>query len=313
MLISLLVLAVAGGCQSEGKSKTLKLGMLPIEDNFPFFVAEQEGIFQRHGLSVELVLFSSARDRDMAFQAGQIDGETADPVAVALLRKSGVRAKIISLTMGATPQEGRFAVLAAPKSRIKKAGDLVGSILAISENTIIEYVADQLLLASGVNPQDVKKLPVPDMLQRLQLLVNGQVDAAVLPDPLATLAEKQGAKVILDDTKTKENLSPVVLVFREEIIRSRQSDLARLLAAYQEAAAKVTADPRAYRELFVSRIRVPEPLKETYLAPKYSSPRLPEPQDLERMVNWMVSKGLLSEPYQYEDLVEEGVLQILTR
>lgn len=309
----LLVLALLGGCGPKAEDKPLRLGVLPIEDNFPFFVAQEEKLFERYGLAVELVPFNSARDRDMALQAGQIDGETADPVAVALLRKAGTAVKIVSLTMGAVPSEGRFALLAAPQGRVKQAQDLAGASLAISENTIIEYVADQLLLASGLDPKKVNKIPVPDMLQRLQLLVNNRVDAALLPDPLASLAEKQGARVILDDTKQTENFSQVVLVFREEVIQKRRGDLVKLLAAYGEAAEKVSAEPQAYRDLFVSRARIPEALKDTYLAPRYSPPSLPKPEELNRVMEWMVAKGLLPAAYSYRDLVEEQVLRDLRK
>ncbi|MGB9920413.1 MAG: ABC transporter substrate-binding protein [Moorellales bacterium] len=292
-------------------SSPLRLGVLPIEDNFPFFVAEEESLFQKFGLAVQLVPFNSARDRDMALQAGQIDGETADPIATALLLKAGTPVKIVGLTMGARPEEGRFALLAAPGSTVTAPQDLAGKTVAISENTVIEYVTDQLLLGAGLDPSRVEKTPVPDMAQRLQLLLSHQVEAAVLPDPLATLAEKQGARVILDDTRQPDNLSQVVLVFREEVIRNRRPELVKLLQAYQEAAARVATDPEAYRGLFIERTRLPEALKDTYLTPRYSAPGLPQPTDLERVMRWMVSKGLLAEPYCYQDLVEEGIIRDL--
>ncbi|MCR4418810.1 MAG: MetQ/NlpA family ABC transporter substrate-binding protein [Clostridia bacterium] len=311
VLVLVLALMLAAGCSRKAESDPLRVGVIPVEDNFPFFVAEQEGMFEKLGLRVELVPFNSARDRDLALQAGKIDGETADPVAVALLRKSGTAAKIICLTMGARPEEGRFVLLAAPSGRVKNPQDLRGATLAVSENTVIEYVADQLLANAGLNPAQVSKTPVPDMAQRLQLLLGGRVDAAVLPDPLATLAQEQGAPVLMDDTRQKENLSQVVLVFREEVIRSRRDDLVKLVRAYQQAAAEVTARPQAFRELFVERTRLPEALRDTYLTPRYSAPALPQPEDLDRVIRWMVAKGLLSDPYSYHDLVEEGVLKDL--
>lgn len=311
LVLCLLLVLWLPACGSKKEATPLRLGLLPIEDNFPFFVAAEENLFARYGLNVELVPFNSARDRDMALAAGRIDGETADPIAVALLRKAGTAVKIVALTMGTVPEEGRFALLAAPTSGIKAPQDLIGKSVAVSENTIIEYVADQLLLAAGLDPKQVKKVPVPDMPQRLQLLVHGQVDAAVLPDPLASLAAKQGAMVILDDTRQKENFSQVVLVFREETIEHRLAELTRLLAVYKEAAGAVAAKPEAYRALFVEYAKIPEALKETYLAPRYAAPALPRPAELERAMQWMVTKGLLPTPYSYGELVEERVLRDL--
>ena len=52
---------------------------------------------------------------------------------------------------------------------------------------------------------------------RFELLMNGQLEAAALPEPLLTLAESQGAKILRDDT-TGENLSQTVLVFSDEYL-----------------------------------------------------------------------------------------------
>jgi len=60
--------------------------------------------------------------------------------------------KAVSLVMGATVDEGRFAMMAAPGSDIDVEG-LKGKKLAISKNTIIEYVADQMLIDKRYGPK----------------------------------------------------------------------------------------------------------------------------------------------------------------
>ncbi|MBC7325767.1 MAG: ABC transporter substrate-binding protein, partial [Moorella sp. (in: Bacteria)] len=86
LLFFLVLLVAACGPGKSGEKEggeALKLGLIPVEDNFPFFVAEQEGLFTKAGLEVELVPFNSARDRDLALQSRSIDGEVADIVATA--------------------------------------------------------------------------------------------------------------------------------------------------------------------------------------------------------------------------------------
>jgi ABC-type nitrate/sulfonate/bicarbonate transport system substrate-binding protein len=53
-------------------------------------VAEKEGLFEKEGLSVELVYFGSARDRDSAIMSGQVDAALHDPVGALMLIGNGV-------------------------------------------------------------------------------------------------------------------------------------------------------------------------------------------------------------------------------
>jgi len=48
----------------------LRIGLLPVVDDLLFVVAEKERLFEKEGLSVELVYFGSARDRDSAIMSG---------------------------------------------------------------------------------------------------------------------------------------------------------------------------------------------------------------------------------------------------
>jgi len=293
----------------EDKSFSFKLGMLAIEDNLPFFVAEHDGLFKELGLDVELVPFNSARERDLALEAGKLDGQLADIVAAALLRKGGTRIKIVSLGLGATPQEGRFVLLAAPDSNITEVSQLKGLPIAVSQHTIIHYLTEEMLLQAGVSPEELSLQNIPDLKIRLEALLAGVgVKAALLPEPLASLAEKSGARPIIDDTKLPVNLSQTVILFREEILANRGSQVKKILQAYQEAAAKLNADPHRYRELIREKARVPKEVEDSYQLPRFSELTLPSEEMVQRVMNWMVKKGLLKQPYSYDELVARGYL-----
>lgn len=206
LILALLMVFICSGCKEED---TLKIGLLPNEEVLPFYVAIEEGLYQKHGVDVEVVHFQSAAERDAALQAGAVDGVEGDLLAVAMIRQGGTPVKAVSLAMGATPQEGRFALLAAPGT-ITDAEELNGKRLAISKNTIIEYTADQMLLLQGIDPKEVQKVNIAKMPLRAEMLLQKQVDAAVLPDPLAAYAELKGAKVLIDDTKLGVNISQTV-------------------------------------------------------------------------------------------------------
>ena len=312
--VTLLAMIIIGttGCSNSGQTtgleqQPLKIGVLFIEDNLPLFVAEAEDMFINAGINVELIPFPSAAERDAAMQAGQIDGEAADIIAACLLKKGGTDVRIAAITLGVTPEEGRFVLLGSPDSDFNSPGDLAGVPIAISENTIIEYITDKLLINEGLTGDQIKKLSIPKMPIRVQMLANNQVKAALLPDPLASLAEKQGAKVILDDTKSDINVSQVVLLFRKDSIDSKREAVEKLIDIYGTAGKELTDNPDKYRALLIEKARIPEPVKDTYKAPSFSAPQVPSREDVMDVVDWMVAKKLLEKPYTYEELVDESL------
>ena len=71
----LLVTGCGGGAAKDNSAdaEPLKVGLLRIDDSFPFYVAEQEGLFEKHNVAVELQGFSNARDQSTALQGGELD------------------------------------------------------------------------------------------------------------------------------------------------------------------------------------------------------------------------------------------------
>ncbi len=289
------------------EQRTIKLGVLPIEDNLPLYLAENQALFTKEGVKVTLIPFDSARERDVAMQAGQIDGEIADLVAVALLKKGGTAVRVASIGLGAKPSEGRFALLAATKGNVQTIADLKNTPVAISENSIIEYVTDSLLLSGGLKQAEIKKVAIPSIPARMEALSSGQVEAAVLPDPLASLAEKNGARLIADDTKI--NLSQTVLLFSQQVIDENKSDVQKVVAVYGKAGQELTTNPAKYRALLIEKARIPAPIKDTYQSPSFSALRVPTAEEVAKVIDWMTSKKFLEKPYTYEEIVDSSLLK----
>ncbi|WP_366921779.1 MetQ/NlpA family ABC transporter substrate-binding protein [Metallumcola ferriviriculae] len=309
LLIVSLILTTGCGSGGANEEQPLRIGVLPIEDSLPLFVAEAENIFVENGVDVELVSFNSARDRDMALQAGEIDGEVADILAAALLEKSEVDVSIISLTLGTIPQEGRFALLTSPNSGLDSLAKVDSLSVAISENTIIEYVLDQLIEVGSINKEKVDKVSIPRIPERLQLLLADKIDAAVLPDPLASLAEAKGAHVILDDTKINDNISQVVVLFTKDTVQENAGAVTKMIDAYDQAVEIFNANPDSYRQLFIEKARVPQDIQNSYQAPKFSPAQVPAQADVDRLLNWAKAKNLIPGGISYEQLIDNSFVK----
>jgi NitT/TauT family transport system substrate-binding protein len=297
----------AGGAQTAtGGTIQLKVGVLPILDALPMYVAESEGYFKEQNLQVDLVLFPSALERDSAFVAGQIDGELNDPVSTALLNKDGDRARIVRLAFKGDESMAMMVVLAAPGSKIVSAKDLKGVPIGISGNSIIEYTTDRLLQSAGLTPSEIVTTEVTKIPVRAEMLAKGQLQAATLPEPLASLAVQQGAKVIIDDSKTGTGKS--VVSFRQDVATKNPDAIKRFLAAYEKGMDAINKNPEKYRDLMVDKAKVPDSLRTTLRVPVFAKAQLPTQEDISDVMRWMVDKKLLDKAIPYDKMVAQGLL-----
>jgi NitT/TauT family transport system substrate-binding protein len=205
--------------------------------------------------------------------------------------------------LGATPQQGRFGIAVRPGSKITDLKALAGVPIGTSSATIQEFVLDGLMKAAGVPEAQVKKEEVKKVPVRFQLLMSGKLEAAALPEPFLSLAEKTGAKVVADDT-TGANLSQTVLVFGQKYLDdpAGSAATARLLGVWDEAVATVNKDPNSFRSLLVDKARLPEPVKDTYQVNTYPTAQLPTQEEIDAVLTWMTSEKLLTTSISYADL-----------
>ena len=291
--------------KEDKEQTTLKIGLLRIDDSLPFYIAEQEGLFEKHGVSVELIGFKSGKDQSIALESGELDGLITDMVVQGLLKKSGTEIKAVAMALGATPEEGRFLVVAAPNSDIRSAADLAGKRVAISNNTMMDYLMESFAEPAGFDYDRVELVNMPDLMLRVTTLLEGKdIDAAILPDPLAAYAVYEGAHVVIDDTQLGENLSQSVVAVTDQALTDKHDEVAKMLAAYNEAIELINADPEAYRELCLKTASVPEELADTYPIPSYTANTVPDEASVQRVMDWLVQRGLLEQSFTYEDMVD---------
>ena len=315
-MIALVVLGafLLAGCGAPAENKVvqdneeqaiLKIGLLRIDDSLPFYIAEQEGLFEKQGVKVELIGFSSGKDQSIALESGELDGLMTDMVVQGLLKKSGTDIKAVAMALGATPAEGRFLVVAAPSSEIRTPTDLAGKRVAISNNTMMDYLMESFAEPADFDYDSVELVNMPDLMLRVTTLLEGKdIDAAILPDPLAAYAVYEGAHVVIDDTQLGENLSQSVVAVTEQALADKHDEVAKMLAAYNEAIELINADPEAYRALCLKTASVPEELADSYPIPSYTANTVPDEASVQRIMDWLVQRGLIDNAYTYKDVVD---------
>lgn len=298
--------AAAAQGASAGAAK-LKLALIPVLDTIPIYVALQNGYFKDQGIEVETVPVKSPQERDVLLQTGQVDGVLTDLQGVGLLDKDASKVKAVYTARRPFPDAPLFRILASPKSNIKTAADLKGVPIGISKNTIIEYLTDRILTAQGLAAGDIDKLDAGAITTRYEQLMNGNLQAAVLPDPLAQGAIAAGAKLVADDTKFQD-LSQSVLVFQDATLKANPDAVRRFLVAWEQAVKEVNANPDKYRAVLMEQGRVPQAIQNSYKMPPFPGRGVPSEKEVADVTSWLKEKGLISRDSPYTDMVDTSFL-----
>lgn len=289
------------GGPASGSVDTVTIGTLATEDMLPYWVAGQEGLFEQAGIDADIVVFQSATELIAGISSGSVDLAMTDPMVTASLFASGTDVRMMWVTLGLAPEQGRFGIMVGPNSSITSIDQLAGVPVGVGSNTVLEYVMDELMADAGIPSdqivvEELQKLPV-----RYQALMSGEVEAAALPGSLLALGEASGCRLVADDT-TGGNLSQSVMIGTGDFADpSANIDLVdRLTGVWDDAVDMINADPEKYRSVLVENANLPEEIAGGYPVSEYPHAELPTSDMVDPVLEWMSDKGYLTVSLSYD-------------
>lgn len=300
LLSACLLLSVGcGGQQAEKKDlQKITIGLMPDTDSVPFLIAEEKGYFKEEGIEVELQQYKSAMDRDSALQSGNLDGAVSDMLAAAFAKSGGFDVKATSFT------DGRYSLLAGTEESAATVKELKGKDVGISKNTIMEYVTDQILEREGMGEDSINKVIVPQIPTRLEMLQNGKLSAATLPEPMATIAETNGCRYILSSEEL--GINPGIMLFTSTALKDKAPEIKAMYRAYNKAVKYLnSANREEYIDFVVKKGGFPNAAKDALKLPTYHEAGLPKESDVLDCITWLNRKGLVKDTYTYEDMTSK--------
>jgi NitT/TauT family transport system substrate-binding protein len=308
LLAGVMLASVLVGCVAvKPEDNKLKISLIPVLDTIPILVAQQNGYFKEQGIEVEAVPVKSPQEQNALVQAGQVDGMLTDLVVVGIFNKQTPQVKAVYTSRRPFPDAPLFRILASPKANISGPADVKGVPIGISQNTVIEYLTSRLLEGAGLKPEEIKVEEVNAIPVRFEQLLNGNLKAATLPDPLAQGAIAAGAKLVADDTKRPE-LSQSVLAFRTEALNNKPNTVKKFLVAWEKAVKELNAHPEKYQALMIEQGRVPKSIENSYKMPPFPEKGVPSESEVADVLTWMKAEGLVARDVPYQDMVDKTYL-----
>jgi NitT/TauT family transport system substrate-binding protein len=149
---------MVAGCAAEparpADKSSLKLGVIPLIINLPAHVAQNEGLFEKQNLAVEIVSFRSTVEQETALLTGAVDGIFQHIFTAVILNKDKETSKLV----GACTMPGMYKIIASASSGITDVKGLKGREVADATNTSVDYALEQLIMAKGLAIADITKV-----------------------------------------------------------------------------------------------------------------------------------------------------------
>lgn len=303
LLVIVLILSIIfTGCSKKDEAvpssqemPSIRIGMMSSSDVIPYVLINEKKLSDKYNFKLELQVFTSAKDRDAAFQAGELDGVLTDYVGVCMYQNADFDVKITGIT------DGDYILLAGKDSGITDISQIKGKSIAISEKTLIEYTLDSILEKNDMKDTDVIKEVVPRIPDRLELLRNDKIDLGLMPEPFATLALNDGAVQL--GTANEYGLYPAVSAFSKIALDSKNEAIRNLYKAYNEAVDYMNqTDISEYEELVIKAVGYPEEMLGKITVKQFRESVLPPVEDVEAAVLWASNKGLCKSTLTYEQM-----------
>lgn len=306
-LMSVALLGTMAGCaktESETEKETtqvkeinkLSFGAMGSIDIVPIVIAQEKGYFKEENLEIDFQLFTAAKDRDAALQAGALDGLIADEIAMSIYQNSGIDMKITGQTNGA------WTLVVGKDSGIEKLEDLKGKKMAISENTMIDYLSDYIAEENGVNASEIEKVAIPAMPARLEALRNKQVDAAILPAPFDDTAVADGGKGL--ETIDNADIMISAIAFSQDQIDNNEAAIKAFLSGYNKAVEYMkNTDIKEYEDTIIKTVGYSEDMKGNLVLPELQLNYLPDAEKVQAVFDWSKNKGIISKDLKAEDII----------
>ncbi len=314
LLVALLTLAACGAApaappaadEAAPEAATIRIGYLPVIIQAPLFVGIERGYFADEGIDFELDVIASGNDAVVQLAAGNFDvamgGANAGLFNAAA---RGLAFTIVAPMHGEAPPNATPLIISANRTdAITDVADLRGKTVAVHAfGTAIEYWMAEALAQGGLTMDDVNlvAVPFPNMAPALD---SGEIDAAVLTEPLVAIAQQQELIAVLSDDFIEDFVVSFVYM-NNDWLTNNPEVAERFMRGYMRAMRDLQGDYLQDPEIAAAiekYTEVPAAVVQQSTPAIFPADGIIPVADLETLQSFYAERGLL----EYDDPIDIG-------
>ncbi|RYH02426.1 ABC transporter substrate-binding protein [Salipiger sp. IMCC34102] len=321
---------LAGSAWAQEDLTEVRLGwctpVIDVSGGAILGAAMEFGWFEEGGISVDLIPLAGSTDCVLNVETGQIDAAVAAPEAVAVLNSRDGDVKIYYTAFN----RNMFGIAVPEESEIQDYADLEGKSIGVaSMSSVGVVIARSMAEANGMNPDsDIRIVVSGPPAQARTLLSSGQVDALSYWDMLYETVTASGLPLRKLSSELIDAFPSNGLVASSDGIAENGEALAALARGYAMGTIYMTENPEAATELFFKHfpdlrntsLSLEEDVAQALPTARAAIGLLARPEGQEDWgasdasayqpyVDWLVSRGVLSEGVLADDLVDTSLIE----
>jgi len=283
LIFSLLI--ITGNVNANEMS--LEIGIMPAVDSAPILLAQEKGYFAEEGLDIKVDVYTNAVNRQTALQTNKLDGAMTDLIAFVNNVNNDFPVKITTTT------DGSFPILVSKDFKEKEEVKI-----GMMEVSVTNFLAEQFLK----DKYKLNKIYIPAIPARLEMLKSGQLEMAVIPEPLASTAELQGLEKRI--YKNDYDYMPEAMIFTETALSKKDKEISIFHKVYNKAVKEINEDDQEAREVLIKSLDLPIKIKNLITMPEYHLTRIPSEDYLNKVIEWVEKTDKSQIEIDYNQVVE---------
>lgn len=300
-----------GGGTSDGDSGELTsvtIGAVFTTATVPIWIAESEGIFEKHGLDVTIQQSPNFAASAPSVINGQMEFANAATTPFITAISQGMPLQMVAGVSVLAPieRDGNMVVVPAD-SDIKSPKDLEGrtvATLAVGAGPSVGVAANYN--ADGGTPDGINWVTM-NLNEQLPALQNGQVDAAVMSPPFSGEALDQGfisafnAYIVPGLDVIPTGFTDAVLLSSTTFLEENPETAKAMYDAMVEANDFAQNNEDVVRATLQEKVELAEETAAVVAIPDFAGPI--DPADIQRVIDAMFTADLIAEELDANDMI----------
>jgi NitT/TauT family transport system substrate-binding protein len=313
-IAALVCAALVAGCggddeqaSGDGGVTKVKVGVLPIANAAPLYIARDQGFFKEEGIEIEPQLAQGGAELVTSLVAGDSQFAFLGYVPVIVARAKGLPVKVIAnADNGAKSRDKEWQIIMSAKSSdIRTPKDLEGKTLALNAlRGVGEVTVKAAMEAEGADPNSVKfiEIPFPEMPAALD---KGRVDAIWAPEPFLTQVLGAGGHDVLPVYQSLAPLFPNgAYASTDEYIAKNKQVVEGFARAINKGLKYASDNPEAARKTITTFTKIPPEVAQKMRLPLW--PTEIDRAQLTDLIGYTQKYGVIEKPFPVEDMIWEG-------
>jgi len=307
--IAVLVAAAAVGIWKSSRRAPgeVRIAYPPIIPSLPLFVAEDQHLFEKQNLKVEMLSLSSSNDLVNALVAGQADmlpAVSLIPIVHLEIQHPG-KVRVFSHSR-MNENNALDKIVVKENSGLRSLQDLQGRKIGVFPGTAPQRMLITFLKKHGVNTDTISFVQLAPQAQ-ISSLESGAVDVLYSYEPVTTTALVHGGYRVLFGSVYADLLNPCpigVSVIARDFERAKPQVARRSVEALQGGITYMQANPQSARSLLPGFTKLPPEIAERVNISEVTLQNQVDVANLQAFIDLLYASGEIPQKIDAHRLVD---------